>query len=1378
MKLKNSSNVIRIIKVLVILIVYVIANPVVASAQALIDPNSGGLTFESSQKEVELEVPTPTTIPDGAFLPSSVVHMFADDQANGSAAIRGKTSLRKSVKKDLKAEESATIVVDNISLEEVDVQLFDFNGQELDPNFEVVSDKDPLIIKMQHGKQFKPGRYRVLVKDTADQTYTQDFTWGVLAVNTSKAFYASGDEASIQMAVLDETGEMVCNADLTLRISAPGGVTEELTSQAGEIIVNPQCYTKDMTVIPDYQAVYKTGAEGEYTLELTATTPDGTYTVSDSFTVKSSTLFSVERSSATRIYPPNTYPVTFTITANQDFTGEVRETVPASFGISKGSTDAVGRQFDTIKQQSAAKESDVLGAEMFNIGKPFKGDHSLTLGFGRQHRDPTVGQKYTDFHVLGHDGVDFDLPMRTPVIAVDDGKVVRAGDGDYGVTSVIEHSWGKSYYGHLDMVIKPEGSEVKKGEIIALSGNTGLSSGPHLHFGIKPDKNDVENGYFGKINPLPFLSMEDNGAEHGKVAGVSTMQQDVKDGVQVLTWNVSLKKGETVKLGYLFNAPLISPELYLLGPLMITDEGKSVFTENRQWQIAADAVVMSGGIVSSEAQFGGLQRKVAYVNSNWYAFYNDGTDVFYKKSADGITWGSAVNLDANEDNDADNYNPSIDVSSNRYIHVAYLDESADQVQMLTLDTNTDTTPQTSVCALTSPGAFSVSTYMVSVASLSDATAVVAYADTSSDTNVDIFEVGSLTSASCTSTDVQPGNMPFGTQGSGITAGDRPVLVGLTSTTAMMVYQDGSNLKSAMYDASFDEWTNNNTLIAAVADSTYSVTTDGTSVWVLTQNGSTATRLYSCCTTDFASTTIDSDTGANDQDGLSDVDIFCPTADNCKIVYTDDIDTAAPLLRFVDCNDEACSSPTVTTLDTDLGDAGDQAGASIYCVSDGSPVDGGDNCKVVYGTLLGGNSSDLIFVDCTNDEDCSTNTKTTIDADMASGNDTSMVHTSIYCPSDTNCKFVYNSELTTDIIFVDCPDATCTSTGRVATILDGTYGTGGTQVAPYMDMYCVASDNCKIVYHDNNATSGCADANSLCFVDCTADEDCSTNTQTVLDSDIGTTLGASPMAINCVGGDTECTIVYGDGTDIDLTFVDCEGSATCASGSTITDIDTTGGADTGLTKKVSLDCTANTDCKIFYVGEITPGSEDAYFVDCDNETCTTGSVYDLPTDARFGGAVECLTTSNCKLAYYAGTSATPPALTLGDCDTEDCLPTWTSLTAPWTSETNITSISLTYDSTNTDLIANIIKDASEQAYYSVSDATSISWGTSTAYEFTAGDLDNISSPETAAGTSLMGVLLRQAANIEFDLFATSGPTLDQLMRHGAWFNGGAEQPFTF
>ena len=92
--------------------------------------------------------------------------------------------------------------------------------------------------------------------------------------------------------------------------------------------------------------------------------------------------------------------------------------------------------------------------------------------------------------------------------------------------------------------------------------------------------------------------------------------------------------------------------------------------------------------------------------------------------------------------------------------------------------------------------------------------------------------------------------------------------------------------------------------------------------------------------------------------------------------------------------------------------------------------------------------------------------------------------------------------------------------------------------------------------------------------------------------------------------------------------------------------------------------------------------------------------------------------------------------------------WSSQTAPFTGATNLTSASLTYDSTNSDLYAMVIKDASEQAYWNSTDAASISWTGSTSFGFTAGDLGHISSPMTGAGTGQMAVVLRQDVNFEF------------------------------
>lgn len=1388
--INHKSLIVKAISILLLVTIQITGFPAVSFAQ-------------EATPSVQTEVSS-TSSSSGIIVPDSnisdpllneyswqnqAVSSLLNQNTQPSAFLKKSISLRNFYRKDLKAEEEPTVIIDNANIEEISLKIFDFYGNQLDAKTEVINDQNPVVIKIHSSNEFKPGRYRVTVTDLEKNVYTQEFNWGVLAINTNKSLYAPGEDVSVQMAVLDQTGEMVCNSSLNLTITLPSLATKVLSSETGEIVVNPQCYTKDLTLVPDYQASFTAEEVGVYKLSLTATTPEGSYNVSDAIEVRINIPFDIERKTATRIYPPNMYPVTFDITTNQDFEGEIKEFVPESFNISKPQDldNAIG--FDTLQSQAITSGgSDVLGASIFNIGKPFGGDYQINLGFGGQHRDPLVGTKYTEFGVLGHDGVDFALPMSTAVLAADDGEVVRAGDGDYGTTIVIEHAWGKSYYGHLDKIIKSVGTKVKKGEIIALSGNSGLSSGPHLHFGIKPNKNDFNNGFYGKINPLPLLGIADEGEKHGMVAGVATsVQEELKKGTQVLTWKVNLKKGDKVTLGYRFNAPLISPELYLLGPLSFVKNNVTVFSETRKWQIAADAVVVNGGIVSSEAQFGGLQRKVAYVNSNWYAFYNDGTDIFWKKSADGITWGSANNLDASEDNDADNYNPSIDVSGN-FIHVAYLDDSADQVQILTLDTTTDLTSQTTTpCVLASPGAFAVSTYMVSIASLSTTDAVVAYSDTSTGTNVDIFEVAALTSASCTSVDVQPGDIAFGTQGSGVTSSDRPVLVGLSSTTALMVYQDGTNLLSSFYDASRNEWRRNKTLVSAVTDTTYSIATDATNVWLLTQNSTTATRLFHYPKASTGpietATAIDADIGgaaADTQDSTIDMD--CISATDCKIVYTDLLDNAAPVLMFVDCDNADCSSNTATNIDGDVGTATQGGSPRITCPATG-------NCKIVYYDGLGSSAApDAVFVDC-GDATCSgtagtctsgTRTCTIVDSDLGAA-DTAF-RGDVFCPSDvsndTDCKFIFfNSvdEINDALWFADCSNANCSTRDALTSIVIDINDDAAFAITD-MSLYCNASADCQVLFHD--AVNG-----DLTLRDC-SNSSCSTaNATTDIDADVGANAASVqsvsvPNAIDCSAGATDCKIVYADGSQNEVNFVDCA-AAGCTS-STITKLDDSAGGI--MNHSVSLYCVSATDCKGTFVGHTAGGSEDMYFFDCDSATCDSGSVVDL-ADPPFMSAVDCIGGStDCKIVYYdIFVSATDVPVKFADCSTEDCLYEWESQTAPWTSETNVLSVSLTYDSTNTDLIANIIKDASEQAYYSIADnVTTPSWATAVAYEFTAGDLDNLSSPETAAGTAQMGVLLRQGTNIEFDLLAATptGPTMDQVMRHGKWFDGGVEQPFTF
>ncbi|MDQ0715242.1 murein DD-endopeptidase MepM/ murein hydrolase activator NlpD [Streptomyces luteogriseus] len=106
-----------------------------------------------------------------------------------------------------------------------------------------------------------------------------------------------------------------------------------------------------------------------------------------------------------------------------------------------------------------------------------------------------------------HSGQDFAVPSGTQVVAAHGGTVVKAGgngagDGPaYGNAVVIKHGNGTySQYAHLSKVTVHVGQIVKTGQEIAKSGNTGNSSGPHLHFEIRTTPN-----YGSAIDPVKFL---------------------------------------------------------------------------------------------------------------------------------------------------------------------------------------------------------------------------------------------------------------------------------------------------------------------------------------------------------------------------------------------------------------------------------------------------------------------------------------------------------------------------------------------------------------------------------------------------------------------------------------------------------------------------------------------------------------------------------------------------------------------------------------------------------------------------------------------------------------------------------------------------------
>lgn len=87
-----------------------------------------------------------------------------------------------------------------------------------------------------------------------------------------------------------------------------------------------------------------------------------------------------------------------------------------------------------------------------------------------------------------HTGVDFASPIGTPVYATADGVINAANfsTGGYGYLVKIDHSLGfMTYYAHLNKIVVQKGMFVKRGQLIAYSGNTGQSTGPHLHYEIR-----------------------------------------------------------------------------------------------------------------------------------------------------------------------------------------------------------------------------------------------------------------------------------------------------------------------------------------------------------------------------------------------------------------------------------------------------------------------------------------------------------------------------------------------------------------------------------------------------------------------------------------------------------------------------------------------------------------------------------------------------------------------------------------------------------------------------------------------------------------------------------------------------------------------------
>jgi murein DD-endopeptidase MepM/ murein hydrolase activator NlpD len=154
-------------------------------------------------------------------------------------------------------------------------------------------------------------------------------------------------------------------------------------------------------------------------------------------------------------------------------------------------------QIDLSGSQLSALENVILsrqlGQEIHPEGRPVSTGY-ISSGFGERIDPFTGGDEF-------HEGIDFAAPEGTHIHAVAAGIVTWAGPrGGYGNMVQIDHGNGYSTrYGHTEKVLVHVGETVQRGDVIALLGDTGRSTGPHVHFEV------LKNGH--EVNPARFVAL-------------------------------------------------------------------------------------------------------------------------------------------------------------------------------------------------------------------------------------------------------------------------------------------------------------------------------------------------------------------------------------------------------------------------------------------------------------------------------------------------------------------------------------------------------------------------------------------------------------------------------------------------------------------------------------------------------------------------------------------------------------------------------------------------------------------------------------------------------------------------------------------------------
>ena len=241
-------------------------------------------------------------------------------------------------------EPEALIQTDSwIGIDETIVgEVYDSEGIKtaLKVNYEKIRD-GKFTIKIEFDKDSKPGLYKLKTTLTVNgQTFVSEseFAWGLVSLNTVKSIYNPGEIADFVIVVLDNGGHPVCDANLTMGITAPDSKITMLSSGNG-ITTNAECGL--------YDTQYTTTVEGTYLVDINAQTQGINTNFSTTFDVSSFFEFDIVRTAQSMIDPtsnPNSFDVRIDI---ESFVGGqsvvIKESIPVVFDVvTDGTVQIVG----------------------------------------------------------------------------------------------------------------------------------------------------------------------------------------------------------------------------------------------------------------------------------------------------------------------------------------------------------------------------------------------------------------------------------------------------------------------------------------------------------------------------------------------------------------------------------------------------------------------------------------------------------------------------------------------------------------------------------------------------------------------------------------------------------------------------------------------------------------------------------------------------------------------------------------------------------------------------------------------------------------------------------------------------------------------------